>query len=196
VDGQDLGRAQGEDGALNGSRCAVSDPERHDQLVCLFGESRDLIRHPPVAAQLQWPPGPGHGLLDQRPGLAFGVVEHHRLTPAGDGGADGTGVCHLAAVRLGWLGAHGDEQPAAALEPESERPRPDGVDVHVGPGPGVPAGVAADEDRGSGPVPRSSSAACQATDNAWSEGRPGGTSGVRQPPFRAEATSGLSALRA
>ena len=79
-------------------------------------------------------------------------MEHQRLTPAGDGGADGSGVRHLAAVRLKWLGSRGDEQPAAASEPENERPRPDDEDVHIGFDSGVPAGVAADEDGGFGPV--------------------------------------------
>jgi hypothetical protein len=144
---------QCEDGALDGGRRAVFGPERRDQLVYLFGEGRDLLRYPTVAAPLQWPPGPDPGLLDQSPGLAFRVVEHHGLSPAGNGCADGTGVGHLAAVRFGRPEASGDEQPAAAFEPEGG-PRPNGEDFHVGFGRGAPAGVAADEDGGFGPFPR------------------------------------------
>ena len=57
MDAEDLGRAKGQDGALDGGYRAMSTPDRRDQLVYLFGEGGDLLRHPPVAAPLQRPPG-------------------------------------------------------------------------------------------------------------------------------------------
>ena len=153
MDAEDLGRAKGQDGALDGGYRAMSVPERRDQLVYLLGEGGDLLRHPPVAAPLQRPPGPGFGLLDKRPSSTLGVLEHNGLPPAGNGGTDGTGVRHLPEASLGRAGACGDEQPAAAFEPEGERLWPDGEDVHVGVGAGVSAGAAADEDGGFGPLP-------------------------------------------
>lgn len=101
MDGQDLGRAEGEDGALDGARCAVS---ARSAATSLCTSSVRAVRAvisppPPVAAPLQRTRGPCPGLLDQGTGLAIGVVEHHGLAPAGNGRTDRTGVRHLAAVR-------------------------------------------------------------------------------------------------
>ena len=57
MDAEDLGRAKGQDGALDGGYRTMSVPDRRDQLVYLLGEGDDLLRHPPVAAPLQQPPG-------------------------------------------------------------------------------------------------------------------------------------------
>ncbi len=96
----------------------VSGPEGCGQLVYLFGEGGDLLRHPPVAAPLQRSPDPLFGILDKEPSYSLRVVEHHGLPPAGNGGADGTGVRNLQTVRFRRPRSRADEQPAATFEPE------------------------------------------------------------------------------
>ncbi len=69
MDAEDLGRAKGQDGALDGGYRAMSIPDRRDQLVYLFGEGGDSSATHPSQRRFSGP-------QVKRPSHALGVVEH------------------------------------------------------------------------------------------------------------------------